>query len=154
LSRTLVPTMVHYLLAREEPQRGALAFLHAGVNRYFLAMRDVYGQCLAWVLSHRRVTAGAFAAFVIASPGLLPLPGRDFFPTVDAGQIRLHVRCPPGTRVEETEKRFSAIEDVIRREIPPEELSTILDNMGIPVSGINLALGDPSMISAADGEIL
>jgi multidrug efflux pump subunit AcrB len=179
LSRTLVPTMVKYLLGpeAEEHQRGAhgprslshdgaasgpkpralgepFRRFHDTFNRAFERLRQGYGLCLAWTLAHRRATTMAFGAFVVLSFGLLPLIGQDFFPSVDAGQIRLHVRCPPGTRVEETERTFAAIEDVIREQIPPGELSAILDNMGIPVSGINLALGDPSMVSSADGEIL
>ena len=70
---------------------------------------------------------------------LFPLIGTDFFPTVDAGLIRLHVRCPPGTRIEETERYFAGVADVIREEIPPQEVETVLDNLGIPYSGINLS---------------
>ena len=161
LSRTLVPTMAQYLLAAEatahaagHQARGRFARIHEAFNRGFERMRARYGLCLAWTLAHRRVATLSTLGFVVLSMGLLPLTGRDFFPSVDAGQIRLHVRCPPGTRLEETERMFERIEREIRGEIPAEEVATILDNIGIPVSGINLALGDPSMISAADGEIL
>jgi multidrug efflux pump subunit AcrB len=161
LSRTLVPTMAHFLLAVEAEQHAAghkatgwFARLHDRFNAGFERMRATYGLVLAWTLAHRRFATLTTGAFVVLSMGLLPFTGRDFFPSVDAGQIKLHVRCPPGTRLEETEKVFERIEREIRGEIPAEEISTILDNLGIPVSGINLALGDPSMISAADGEIL
>ena len=82
------------------------------------------------------------------------LIGRDFFPTVDAGQIRLHVRARPGTRLEESERIFAKVENVIRDDIPPDEIQTMLDDIGIPNSGINLALSDGSLMSSADGEIL
>jgi multidrug efflux pump subunit AcrB len=91
---------------------------------------------------------------VVGSLLLAPLLGRDFFPTVDAGQLRLHVRAPAGTRIEESERWFTQVEDVIRKDIPASEIATVLDNIGTPVSGINLVLGDSSMISSADGEIL
>ena len=84
----------------------------------------------------------------------MPFVGRDFFPQVDAGQLRLHVRCPSGTRVEETERYFARVEEDIRGVIPQSEMKTVLDNMGIPVSSINLSMGDPSMMSSADGEIM
>ncbi len=161
LSRTLVPTMAHFLLAVEAEQHAAghkatgwFARLHDRFNAGFERMRATYGLVLAWTLAHRKFATLTTGAFVVLSMGLLPFTGRDFFPSVDAGQIKLHVRCPPGTRLEETEKVFERIEREIRGEIPAEEIATILDNLGIPVSGINLALGDPSMISAADGEIL
>ena len=161
LSRTLVPTMAQYLLGVEAEQHasghhatGRFARMHDGFNRGFERMRATYGLVLAWALAHRRVATMGTGLFVVLSMGLLPFTGRDFFPSVDAGQIKLHVRCPPGTRLEETERVFERIEREIRSEIPTEEVATILDNLGIPVSGINLALGDPSMISAADGEIL
>jgi CzcA family heavy metal efflux pump len=162
LSRTLVPTMVHYLLRAELVQHGDLsrkpgvfARLHAAFERLFERFRRAYGGWLHLALSHRGLVIGGFVAFVAASVGaLLPNLGQDFFPTVDAGQIRLHVRAPPGTRVEETERWFSRVEDDIKQVIPPGEIATLLDNLGTPVSSINLALGDPSMISSSDGEIL
>ena len=91
---------------------------------------------------------------VISCAALFPLIGTDFFPTVDAGQMRLHVRAPAGTRIEQTQAYFAEVEDVIRKIIPPKETGVILDNMGIPNSSINLSLSDGSMMSPADGEIL
>ena len=94
-----------------------------------------------------------FLAFALASLCLYPFVGRDFFPTVDAGQLRFHVRTPPGTRIEETEIYFQRVEDYIRQVIPAEELNVIVDNIGVPNS-INLALSDSVTVGASDGEIL
>jgi len=92
--------------------------------------------------------------FVVVSLALYPLCGRDFFPSVDAGLIKLHVRGAPGTRLEESEKRVAAIQDTIRSVIPKEQLDSMLDVMGIPASGINLSLSEGALISAADAQIL
>jgi multidrug efflux pump subunit AcrB len=169
LSRTLVPTMVHFLLAREvelyggqpessEPhapiRRNAIWRFHEAFDRQFDRLRDFYGQCLAWALGNRSVVLGIFLIFVGLSAALFPLVGRDFFPTVDSGQIRMHVRAPPGTRIEETERYFAKVTEAIRHVIPPEEVGTVTDNIGIPNSGINLSLSDGALMSAADGEIL
>ena len=161
LSRTLVPTMVRYLLRvevereqRGEHPSGAFWRLHQAFNAAFESLRSVYGSFLGWALINRKKTAAAFSAFVLLSFALLPLLGQDFFPTVDAGQIKLHVRCPSGTRVEETERYFGRIEAAIRERIPEDELAIILDDMGIPNSGINLALSDGTLVSPAEGEIL
>ncbi|MGD0678281.1 MAG: efflux RND transporter permease subunit [Polyangiaceae bacterium] len=163
LSRTLVPTMVHYLLGPEidlytgggQGRRDVVWRVHAQFNRHFERLRHAYGGLLDWALDHKLVVTGAFGAFVVVSlTALSPNLGRDFFPTVDAGQIRFHVRTNPGTRIETTEELFERVEDEIHAVIPKEEIVTIIDNLGMPVSGINLALGDPSMISSADGEVL
>ena len=164
LSRTLVPTMVRYLLAGEAELyaggheaaggTGPIWAMHGAVNRHFEALRASYGRALAWSLEHRAGVVTAFVAFVIVSGGLLPLLGQDFFPAVDAGQIKLHVRAAPGTRLEETEKLFGRVEETLRDVIPAGEIETLLDNIGTPISGINLSLSDGSLISSADGEIL
>src|SRR5262249_1144976 len=127
---------------------------HASFNRGFDRLRAFYGSWLGWALAHRPWVVGGFAAFVLASSALFPLVGRDFFPSVDAGLIKLHVRGAPGTRIEETERRFVQIEDTIRTIIPPGEIETLLDNIGTPVSGINLSLSEGALISSADGQIL
>jgi multidrug efflux pump subunit AcrB len=127
---------------------------HHLFNRGFEALRSVYGGFLAWALEHRIVVTAAFAVLVAVSCALIPQIGRDFFPSVDAGQIRLHVRAPAGTRIEETAKRYASVEEAIRATIPPREVVTVLDNIGIPNSGINLSLSDGSVMSPADGEIL
>jgi multidrug efflux pump subunit AcrB len=159
LSRTLVPTLVRLLLEREadahgEPKRGRAARFFAAFDRAFERLRSLYGRWLAWALEHRRSVALGFLAFVAASVSLLPFVGRDFFPSVDAGLIKLHVRGAPGTRIEETERRFTDIEAAIKTVIPPAEIETMLDTLGIPASGINLSLSEGALISPADGQIL
>jgi multidrug efflux pump subunit AcrB len=129
--------------------------IHDAFDAQFERFRRFYGGLLVWALRHRMAVVSSFVLLAAVSCGLLfPLIGTDFFPNVDAGQLRLHVRCPPGTRIEETERYFGRVTSVIRRVIPPNEISTLLDNIGIPYSGINLSLSDGSMISPADGEIL
>ncbi len=123
-------------------------------DRQFEKLRDFYGNCLAWSLANRAAVLVTFGIFIAASASLLPLIGRDFFPAVDSGQIRMHVRAPAGTRIEETERYFAKVEDAIRKLIPADEIKTLIDNIGIPNSGINLSLSDGSMMSPADGEIL
>lgn len=128
--------------------------IHEAFNRQIERLREAYGSILLWALRNYRVTISAFSALALVSTILFFFVGSDFFPQVDAGQIRLHARVPPGTRIEETEHYFARIEDLIRRTIPAEEISVILDNIGIPNSGINLSLSDATLISPADGEIL
>lgn len=163
LSRTLVPTMVRYLLAPEVAVyaqgehgsgSGPIWALHRGFNAGFDLLRAAYEACLAWVLRFRAATLVAFVLTLGVSALAATRLGRDFFPTVDAGQIRLHVRCAPGTRIEAAERTFLSIEDEIRRIIPPRDLATMLDNIGLPAGGVNLAFSDSSTVSAADGEIL
>ena len=163
LSRTLVPTLVRMLLAREADAiaaghaaapKGRAGRLFAAFNSGFDRLRNVYGRWLGLALTKRAWFSFGFLAYVIVSVGLFPLLGRDFFPAVDAGLIKLHVRGLPGTRLEESEQRFSQIEDTIREVIPPGEIRTMLDNIGIPSSGINLSLSEGALISPADGQIL
>jgi multidrug efflux pump subunit AcrB len=165
LSRTVVPTMVRYLLPAEahlhapDAERtvtnaGPIWAVHQRFNRHFARFQAGYRALLTWALGHRRMVAGVFAGFVIVSLGLFFQIGRDFFPTVDAGQFRLHVRCPPGTRIEETERRFAEVEAVIREVIPADEIQIVLNNLGLPAGGVNLAFSDASIVTSADGEIL
>ncbi|WP_437591641.1 efflux RND transporter permease subunit [Sorangium sp. So ce1000] len=161
LSRTLVPTLVRLLLEREAAEhahghaapQSLFGRAFAAFNRAFDRLRAAYGGWLAWALAHRAMFVGAFLALVAASVALIPLLGRDFFPTVDAGLIKLHVRGPAGTRLEESERRFARIEGTIREVIPPGEIRTMLDSLGIPASGINLSLSEGAQISSADGQI-
>jgi multidrug efflux pump subunit AcrB len=158
LSRTLVPTMMQYLLPREPAAgaggQGLLGRFHARVERGFERLRDAYERALGRLL-HRRGAFLALSGLLFAgSLGLVPALGRDFFPAVDAGEIRFHVRAPAGTRIEETARLFAQVEEHVRRVVPAPELDTVIQNVGVPVSGINLVLGDPSMISSADGEML
>ncbi|MCX6623442.1 MAG: efflux RND transporter permease subunit, partial [Acidobacteria bacterium] len=155
LSRTLIPTLVMYLLRNEQHGGGGLfQGIHRAFMRGFERMRESYRGLLDWSLEHRRTVVAAFMLFSVGSLALVPMIGQDFFPQVDAGQIRLHVRAPAGTRLEETERIFARVEESIRRVIPAEELGTMLDNIGLPVGGINLAVTDSSMIGPSDGEIL
>jgi multidrug efflux pump subunit AcrB len=160
LSRTLVPTLVRLLLRTEVDQHSQAAkpkgfgrFV-ATFDRAFERFRMVYGEWLAWTLEHRLAFTGVFLCFVVASASLFPLIGRDFFPVVDAGLIKLHVRAPPGTRIEETERKLAQIEATLRGVIPEHEIETLLDNSGVPVSGINLSLSEGALISSADADIL
>jgi multidrug efflux pump subunit AcrB len=166
LSRTLVPTLVKYLLASEVDRyshgesetdaEGDNIFwrAHHAFNRQFHRFREAYRNLLASALEHRKLVAGFFFLLVAGCVGLAPFLGRDFFPQVDAGQIRLHVRAPAGTRLEETEAYFAKVEQTIRRVIPAHELSDILDNIGLPYSGLNIALSDSATVGSFDGEIL
>lgn len=163
LSRTLVPTMVQYLLSAElgrytgedKGEHDPIWRIHQRFNVQFERFRRFYGGWLDFALDHgKAVVIGFLTIAAISVAILVPNLGQDFFPGVDAGQIKFHVRAPPGTRIEETEHIFAQVEDEVRDVIDAEELSTIIDNIGIPNSGMNLALGDPSMVSAADGEVM
>ena len=174
LSRTLVPTLTHFFLPGEGHHEGAAppakppgffgrmlapffhacSWIHDRFNDGFEWTRQTYGRWLATALHHRFLACLAFTIMVASGLVLFPFIGHDFFPTVDAGQLRMHLRCPTGTRVEQSERYFAQFATIIRRDIPPDELGGILDNIGIPNSGINTSLGDPSMVSQADGEIL
>jgi multidrug efflux pump subunit AcrB len=157
LSRTLVPTLVRYLLEHEKEGgsgRGPIGWLSKRIDHGFERLREAYGRALQTAIRHRRIFIASFLGFVAISLCCIPLLGRDFFPSVDAGAMRLHVRAPPATRIEDTTRLFAAVEDRVRKIVPAAELDTVTDNIGVPVSGINLVLGDPSMISSADGEML
>jgi multidrug efflux pump subunit AcrB len=166
LSRTLVPTMVHYLLGPELPlyaggpdvhtkeSQSLIWRIHQRFENKFEQFRDYYQSVLAWCLHRRAWVLVGFAIFVVASGALLLFIGEDFFPYVDSGQMRLHVRAPEGTRIEETEQVFSRVEDEIRRIIPNDEIDMILDNIGLPPGGVNLAFGNTATISTSDGDIL
>jgi multidrug efflux pump subunit AcrB len=165
LSRTLVPTMMAYLLGAElhlyregsegEPAGGSLLWrAHHRFNALFERLRFRYVGLLDWSLRHRGPVLTVFMIFCIVSLGLVWLVGEDFFPNVDSGQMRLHARGPAGMRIEETEARFAALEREIRAVIPADELEMLIDNIGIPNSWPAIAQGDIPTISAADGEIL
>lgn len=158
LSRTIVPTMVQFLLPAEVARghgtgSGFFGSIHAAFERAFEALRRLYLGILAWTLSHRAVVLLVFLLSVAGVVGLSTIVGRDFFPKIDAGVLRLHVVAPPGTRLEETEVLFGEVENAIRELIPPNELEGVLDFMG-PSSGYNLAITDSVNVSTADGEIL
>jgi multidrug efflux pump subunit AcrB len=164
LSRTLVPTMAKYLLAAEihlhqhgheaVPAKSIFGKIHQGFESGFSSFREGYRGILVWALDHRIVTVGIFGLVSLCSLGLVPFLGQDFFPEVDGGEFRLHVRASPGTRLEQTEHIFTQVEALIRRTVPKEELRAVLDNIGLGTSGTNVAYADPSMIGPADGEVL
>src|SRR5438309_1860173 len=139
--------------ARALPRFDFFTRIQESFNRRFEKFRQRYVDALAWSLQNRLTVFVLFAVLVGSAFAILPIVGRDFFPTVDAGQFRLHVNAPPGTRLEESEQIFSRVEDVIREVVPPNDLAMVLDNIGTP-NGINLAFGDNATISSADGEIL
>jgi multidrug efflux pump subunit AcrB len=157
LSRTLVPTLVMLLMDHTPPHPDAPVSLLQRIYRAFDArferLRAGYTGLLAAVLERRRAFAGGFLAFCVLSCGLVFLLGRDFFPSVDAGQIRLHMRMPSGTRIEETARVASRIETVIRTLIPAGQLGTVLDNLGVPVSSINNTYSNAGAFGTLDGEI-
>jgi multidrug efflux pump subunit AcrB len=139
--------------ASSEKPKSILRRISERIESGFRALADAYQGALDWVLAHRKPALIAFVAFAIGSLALFPFVGRDFFPTVDAGQLRIHVRCPAGTRIEQTESYFQQVEDHIRGVIPAGELSVINDNIGLPNS-INLARSDSVTVGPSDGEIL
>jgi CzcA family heavy metal efflux pump len=158
LSRTIVPTLVRYLLASEAHGETAVApglfgRIHDAFQRRFERLRAAYVRALEHALARRARVLGGFAVVVVSGLVLLPFVGRDFFPTVDTGQFRLHVRAPAGTRIEETEQVFADVEAAIRRIIPNGEIASVIDNIGQP-QPINLAFTDSVTLGAADGEIL
>ncbi|OLB06479.1 MAG: RND transporter [Candidatus Rokubacteria bacterium 13_2_20CM_69_15_1] len=160
LSRTIVPTLVRYLLASEAhgPVDAGAApsvfrWLHDGFQRRFERLRTAYVGALENALARRRRVFGAFAVIAVSGAVLLPFIGRDFFPTVDTGQFRLHVRAPAGTRIEETEQVFADVEAAIRRLIPKDQVQLVIDNIGQP-QPINLAFTDSVTLGPSDGEIL
>jgi multidrug efflux pump subunit AcrB len=165
LSRTLIPTMVRYMLKSQlhlyrqgegvsGSQAGPVWRFHLRFMRGFEAFRESYRAALTWALARRSGVAVVFALFCIGSGILATQLGQDFFPQVDGGQLRLHVRAPAGTRLETTEELFARVEDKIREMIPPSKLDTILDNIGLPVLPINMAYTDSATIGSGDGEIL
>ena len=161
LSRTLVPTLVMLLMRNATTHAQTLAqsrpnFLrrvYLNFDAGFERLRGGYVVVLSTILARRTPFMLGFLAFCVASCGLFAVLGRDFFPSVDAGLIRLHFRAPTGTRIEETARLADRIETSIRRIVPATELETILDNLGLPYSGINLSYSNAGTIGTLDGEI-
>jgi CzcA family heavy metal efflux pump len=166
LSRTLVPTMAKYLLHPHAPHvdehghhvslppsNNPLVRFQRGFEARFDSIRDGYHSLLAMAMEHRKVFVVGFLGFIVLSFGLVPFLGRNFFPAVDAGQILMHVRAPIGTRVEDSAALFADVQASIRRIIPKEELGTVVDNIGQPVSGINTAYNNTGTIGSWDGDI-
>jgi multidrug efflux pump subunit AcrB len=161
LSRTLVPTMAKYLLKQhvqgehghESKSRGPLGRFQRGFEARFEKVRAGYHGLLELALNHRRPFVIGFLGFVLVSFALVPFLGRNFFPAVDAGQILMHVRAPVGVRVEKTAQIFANVEGGIRQIIPPADLGAVVDNMGLPVSGINTAYNNTGTVGSQDGDI-
>src|SRR6202140_2565842 len=159
LSRTLVPTMAMYLLKNhhgEEYATGNDIFSRAqrGFAHGFQRMRDRYRSALSFCLEHALMFVILFLIFCVATVSLVPVLGRDFFPSVDAGLIRLHMRARAGQRVEETAREADQVDNLIRRVIPPQDLANVLDNIGLFNSTINTTYSNSGVIGESDAEIL
>jgi multidrug efflux pump subunit AcrB len=177
LSRTLVPTMAKFILhphvahghpygeleysmdelthqhATSKSISNPLVLFQRGFERRFEVVRAGYKDILVRAMDGRKIFIAGFMLVVLLSFALVPWLGRNFFPTVDAGQMNIHVRAPIGTRIEETASIFAKVEDAIRRAVPPNELDSIVDNIGLPVSGINNAYSNTGTIGPQDGDI-
>jgi CzcA family heavy metal efflux pump len=166
LSRTLVPTMANYLMRGHHstesqvghtplpPTRNPLLRLQRGFEARFENFRERYRSLLAHALRRPKTFMAAFLACIALSFGLAPFLGENFFPSVDSGQILMHVRAQPGTRIEETARLFEHVEQTVRATIPPGELDNIVDNIGLPFSGINMAYQSTGTIGPEDGDAL
>jgi len=160
LSRTLVPTLAKYWLHKHVPEHPAGATTNVfqrfqrGFEHRFAAVRNGYHELLGTALQHRPAFALVFIAIGATAFLLLPWLGRDFFPTVDAGQVRLHLRARSGTRLEETARLCDAVEAGIRQIIPPQELDSLIDNIGVPYSGINLSYSTSAPVGPGDADIM
>ena len=158
LSRTLIPTLVMYIMRGHEHRADGPKTIFGRYQRGFEAgfekFRRGYYQLLETTLGHSKVFAACFLAFCVLSMGLVFFLGEDFFPSVDAGLMRLHVRARAGLRVEETARLCDEIEKYLRQQVPKEELVTILDNIGLPYSGLNLSYSNSGVIGTSDAEIL
>ncbi len=157
LSRTLVPTLVMLMMdhspGRASARPSVLQRVYLAFNARFENIRGGYSIMLGGALERRRLFAGMFLGFCVLSCCLVLILGRDFFPSVDGGQIRLHMRVPTGTRIEETARVADEVESVIRTIVPAAELGTILDNLGVAVSGINKTYSNAGTFGSHDGEI-
>jgi len=162
LSRTLVPTMARYMLqehddaesARKHASRNPFTRFQVGFEAGFERFRKAYLGLLTFCVDHSGIFLIAFLAFALASLGLAPYLGQDFFPSVDSGQFKIHMRAPTGTRLEETALLCDHVDTTIRSQIPSRELVTILDNIGLPPYGLNLAYNTSAPIGASDADIL
>jgi multidrug efflux pump subunit AcrB len=170
LSFTMVPVLFNYLMHKSAHEfeaeggsdrgpakaesKNVLVRFQAGFERGFERFRENYRDTVSWALSQARLTVAAFVGLIIVSAALFPFLGRDFFPQVDAGQMRLHVRAPAGTRLEKTQQYFAEVETQIRKLVGNDQIDVMLDNIGLPYSGINIALSDSATVGPMDGEIL
>ena len=162
LSRTLVPTMARYLLLeqteeerreRTEKSRNPFVRMQAKFETGFERFREGYHRLLGAAIRHSKVFVIAFFAACVLSFALVPLVGQDFFPSVDSGEFVFHMRAPTGTRIEDTAALCDRVEEDIRKEVPPGELKTILDNIGLPYSNLNLSYSTSAPIGPGDADI-
>jgi len=160
LSRTLIPTLCKYWLRTAEQERAAAAHPNAwqrfqrAFEARFEMLRDRYQLVLTTILHHRGVFMAIFAGMAFGSMLLIPFLGRNFFPEVDAGQIKVHVRGPTGLRVEDSAGLVDHVETALRKVIPAGEIASIVDNVGLPVSSINMTYGNSGTIGSSDADIL
>lgn len=167
LSRTLVPVLLAYLVEGElhlytkkgkgkgkERIATLLDRYHEKFEKLFYRLRAAYGNVLMLALQNRPTTIALFILVFVSALLVIPFVGEDFFPNVDAGQFRLHVRAPTGTRIEVTEEIFGRVEKEIKRIIPKDEIAQMIDNIGVPNQVYNMAFGDMATIGSYDGEIL
>ncbi len=174
LSRTLVPILIDVLVKSEHEQRkakdssdgkkprgkvlgavfGLFGRIHEGFERGFKTFQRSYIGLLHAVIGHRWITLGTAGLIVACAGGLFMFVGTDYFPQVDAGQMTLHVRAPPGMRIEQAEKLFQQVEDTVREVVPPREIGTIIDNIGLPASNYNFAFGSGTFVAYNDGQVL
>ncbi len=170
LSFTLIPTMAKYMLGsiREHLSHGAGESASGSTRRSsnpfkrfqkkfehrFAQFRNSYRSLLALALARPKAFVAAFLGCVVMSFGLVPFLGEDFFPSVDSGQILMHIRAPTGTRIEETARLCDLVEQTVRQTIPPEQLDTIVDNIGLPISGVNMAYNNSGTIGPGDADVL
>ena len=162
LSRTLVPTMAKYFLkghaehnsTEVDPSMNPLVRFQAWFERGFENVRTAYRGLLETFIGHRRIFVAGFLMACFLSFGLLPWLGQDFFPSVDSGEFTMHLRAPTGTRIEETAALCDRVENEIRKSIPPQEFAGVIDNIGLPYSGINLSYSNSAPIGTQDADII
>jgi len=160
LSRTLVPTMAKYLLHAHEEVHGAtrsrnpFVRLQHAIDNGFMRIREGYRGVLQQAVERRRLFALLFFGGCVVSLLLVGWVGEDFFPSVDSGQFKLHLRAPTGTRIEETAALCDRVEQAIREVIPSKEIVSVIDNIGLPYSGINLSYTNSAPIGSSDADIL
>jgi multidrug efflux pump subunit AcrB len=168
LSFSLVPILFNSLMRstveghqahddgeRSRPRRfNPFRAIHVGFNVGFDKFRESYKNGVSYAVGRAGLASLFFFALMVGSLALFPSLGRDFFPQVDAGQMRLHVRAPPATRIEETQHYFAEVERAIRQIVGDDQIDVVLDNIGLPYSGINIALSDSATVGPMDGEVL
>jgi len=162
LSRTLVPTLAKYFLkahaegnsSETSVSKNPLVRFQAWFERGFESIRSAYRGLLETFIDHRRIFVAGFLLACFLSFALLPWLGQDFFPSVDSGEFTLHLRAPTGMRIEETAALCDRVENEIRKQIPPQEFAGVIDNIGLPYSGINLSYSNSAPVGTQDADIM